>query len=665
VFNRPEINGVLPGVLYEEERIIWGSLITSGDSILSSGQETYAGTLVVWVPEDAAGTFTINFSYGCCTDLGAEPDSMYVRPLGRVPAKITVEIGQCCFGLGSGHYGCLDQVTVSQCPDAGLCHGLCSEDGTTPCVSDSDCTGTCSGVCAGTLANCWDDTDCPVGTCSHDASACHTDLECASTCTISGDPCNSHWDCDWGICSTWDYYCVSDDDCPQTGAECSTAAGGLDPELCSGTFGECNGGEHCIPDVAGEVCHPDLDMLCPGDQQCLVQGDYLFFPGRDCSVSCGFCTNPGPNDPYCADGDACTIDVCLEDLTCDHTPVAIGPNECCDYIPDSTEDDLAGAGSIVSKYVGQEQCRDNVCTPGNGCVLEDTGQCGVPHHPLSPSGTACDDFENCTYNDVCNGEYPPTCAGSDVGLLECTQSQNCVDLTGTTSECVEGFCHCVPEALYPKSRYISLMPQDLGTQSAMRVTFVDLPAPFDTWNGVSMWAGPPAVYCENSGQATPPHGGCGPSPSHAPTFLASTLQCQPYYADWDTLEALHIYHEGIVPSSTYEVQAIEIGLDIYDQGNYTEPVELTTSGWSDVIEDCATQPCGPPDGVVRMTSDVTGFVNKFKNLPVAVMQTRTDLVSAENGPIPDQKTTVIEFVHAVDAFGGDPYPFSPGPLPCP
>ena len=180
-----------------------------------------------------------------------------------------------------------------------------------------------------------------------------------------------------------------------------------------------------------------------------------------------------------------------------------------------------------------------------------------------------------------------------------------------------------------------------------------------------MWVGPPTEYCENSGQSTPPPEGCGPSPGLALTFLASTLQCEPYFADWDTVRALHLYHEGIVPSAAYEIQAIEIGLDILVEDNYTDPLELTTSKWGDVVKDCMQRPCGPPDGVVNMTTDVTAFVNKFKNLPVAVIQARVDSVSATGGAVPDCRTTILDMVYALEAFRGYAYPFSPGPPPCP
>jgi len=692
-YDLQELSGVN---ICSDDNVCYGATINDGEPIPSPGYETYAGTLVIWVPPDARGTFTIELMPWPYSDL-MDQNNQLMTLLAVIPAKITVEIGKCCFGLGTGDRdGCIDGITVGQCADAGLCHGECS-DTHDPCLSDDDCPAgeTCSGACNDDGSTCWSDDDCTAGACSHDASACHADAECGETCADSGDACLSWWDCYPGVCSSWDYYCVSDADCPESGAVCGSAKGSCgrtsgsdwvectddsectayDPPICDkpwdpepcGTLTptevrSCVGGATCSDGPSGDTCVLGTSLGCPPTETCVVHGTSFFYPGEDCSEPCIQCTDPGPNDPLCADGDACTVDVCTEYLTCNHTPVTITPNECCNSTPGSTADDLAGDGRIVSN-VDDDQCTDNLCTPGSGCAV--APQCGVPHNPPSAYGTECDDWNHCTYNDICDGENPSGCAGLDVNAVECTTSAICKSKTGVAFDCVDGYCHCVSETLYQKCRYISLLPQNLGADSAIRVTFMDLPDPYNVWNGVQMWVGPQTEYCENSGQSTPPPEGCGPSPGLAPTFLASSLQCKPYFADWNTTRALHLYHEGIVPAAVYEVQAIEFGLDTSVEENYTAPLELTTSIWGDLLSNCTTIPCGPPDGSIGMTTDVVSMVDKYQNSLCAILQSRADLIAIDGGPVPDQRTTMLDIVSTLDAFRGAAYPFSPGPLPCP
>ena len=51
-----------------------------------------------------------------------------------------------------------------------------------------------------------------------------------------------------------------------------------------------------------------------------------------------------------------------------------------------------------------------------------------------------------------------------------------------------------------KNRFISVMTADPGRRQAIRVRFVDLPGPFDVWNGMEFFVGEPFRLCENSAQ---------------------------------------------------------------------------------------------------------------------------------------------------------------------
>ncbi len=214
-------------------------------------------------------------------------------------------------------------------------------------------------------------------------------------------------------------------------------------------------------------------------------------------------------------------------------------------------------------------------------------------------------------------------------------------------------------------RYLSFTAGNLGHSQAIRVTFKNLPAPFDAWNNLRMWVGPPAEYCENSGQGAMPPGGCrlaAGMPSRQ--FTASTLRCDPYYTDWSDLGTVHVFHEGIVPGSTYELEALDAICEPSVAEDYSPSLTLKTSRWGDVVKDCATPLCSPPDGSVDVPTDVVALVEKFRNSAYAPIQVRADFVDILGRPIPDQRTTVLEFIVVLDAFQGVDYPFTPGPAPC-
>ncbi len=224
----------------------------------------------------------------------------------------------------------------------------------------------------------------------------------------------------------------------------------------------------------------------------------------------------------------------------------------------------------------------------------------------------------------------------------------------------------VIDPLVAKNRYLSFVVGTAGKETALRVTFKDLPAPYDTWNDTSMWVGPPVEYCENSGQATPPAQGCGPAPGHWPTYWASTLQCDPHYRYWSTLGVVYVFHEGVIPGATYEIQSIETGHDISVEDNFSAPVEIRTSIWGDIVRDCTTYPCGPPDGSVDITTDVTAVLDKFRNLgPPAIPIAAVAKARADIEPqTPDQLINITDVSQVLNAFRGFGYPFSPGPPPC-
>ncbi|UCC32092.1 MAG: hypothetical protein JSU86_07385, partial [Phycisphaerales bacterium] len=214
-----------------------------------------------------------------------------------------------------------------------------------------------------------------------------------------------------------------------------------------------------------------------------------------------------------------------------------------------------------------------------------------------------------------------------------------------------------------KNRLLSFVPGNPGQQTALRVKFFELPAPFDGLNGETMWVGQPQETCENAGQVTPPPEGCGIAPGlPSLTFIAAPLQCDPYYTDWSALGTIHVYHELIIPGGTYQVQAIDQACHTVSDGVYSNPLLMTTSLWGDVVSNCITKPCGPPDGVVGIPTDVTAVLDKFKNLDGAPAKARADLEPA----FPDLLVNIADVTETLDAFRGFDYPFSaPASPPCP
>jgi hypothetical protein len=199
----------------------------------------------------------------------------------------------------------------------------------------------------------------------------------------------------------------------------------------------------------------------------------------------------------------------------------------------------------------------------------------------------------------------------------------------------------------PKVRYMSFSSGNPGRQTAIRVRFSGLPPPHEVANGRTMWLDAPQEVSENAGKI---------HPSQAPgwpAFVAATLRCEPHYADWSVLGTIHVYHQGIVPDAAYELQAIDETCDTADESSYSAPLQVTTSLWGDIVKNCITTPCGPPDGSVNITTDVTAAVDKFRNLQGAPIKPRCDLEPDR----PDLIINITEVTHILDAFRGLDYPF--------
>ena len=204
------------------------------------------------------------------------------------------------------------------------------------------------------------------------------------------------------------------------------------------------------------------------------------------------------------------------------------------------------------------------------------------------------------------------------------------------------------------NRVLSIHPPETFRPYAIRVTFNDLPEPFDIWNGAELWAAEPEAVC-NGGSGNL----CGPiDPDSHPEFFfrVASLQCAgPVYVDWSVHETVYVYHEGIVPEGVYSVRAIEEGcLDFESEGSYSTAVVLAAAEWGDTVEDLTIEPPGPPNDDVAIL-DILAILARFSGIPGAVAVPRADLEPS----CLDFHINISDALAGISGFQGLTYPFAP------
>ncbi len=213
-----------------------------------------------------------------------------------------------------------------------------------------------------------------------------------------------------------------------------------------------------------------------------------------------------------------------------------------------------------------------------------------------------------------------------------------------------------------KSRYLTFDTSNVGCNAAIQVTLASSSL-FPSAVGASWWVGHPSTLCENSGQSTPPPGGCGPSGSGPATYQRSTLACSAHCMDWSAVGTLHVSAEHVVPGAEYEIRAIDCGCDLSDSLDYSLPLSVSTSRWTDLCGASALLVCGSgPDGVVDFSNDILAILEKINNRAGSLPTARTDISGGGNGV--DNLVTVSDLSAAVDSFQGGGFPFA-GPVSCP
>ena len=230
----------------------------------------------------------------------------------------------------------------------------------------------------------------------------------------------------------------------------------------------------------------------------------------------------------------------------------------------------------------------------------------------------------------------------------------------------------LPDTTGPKNRTLGIIVGDPGRKQAIRIRFVDLPRPYDGWNGATMWAAIPERGNEFFGG---PFGGA--------FFNASILSCTPAFAAWSELvgscapfpgrcfssanlgggcssnddcvpAVVYLFHEGVIPDARYELQVIDSSCDPDNENDYSLPLVLTTSRWGDVVSDCSARPCGQPNGSVEI-SDILATLLAFAGVPDAMIRARAELEPA----CQDFVMNISDTLRCIGAFQGLPYPFEP------
>ena len=202
-----------------------------------------------------------------------------------------------------------------------------------------------------------------------------------------------------------------------------------------------------------------------------------------------------------------------------------------------------------------------------------------------------------------------------------------------------------------KNRFITITTGVPGRLQAIRVTFEDLPPPFDALNGVIMWAGQPFAVTEDTSSVEPQPG--------VPNFMASKLQCEPFFTDWSAVGTVEMYHAAIVPAGSYPIQIIDQTCAAGFDDDFSAPLAINMARFGDIVGSCETEPCSPPNGYVDI-QDLLSVVNTFAPRPGRVSKVRADIEPAE----PDLVINISDAMHVINAFNGLSYSFPVPEIPC-
>lgn len=210
----------------------------------------------------------------------------------------------------------------------------------------------------------------------------------------------------------------------------------------------------------------------------------------------------------------------------------------------------------------------------------------------------------------------------------------------------------VPDAGPQGSRYITFdtMPEDPGCpEKAIRVRLTALDG-FAVPADNVRWVGEP--FDAPDGDVSQPDR----------TFRVAPLACDPVFRDWSDTPEVSVFGGGIVPRSTYTVDAVFTScLDLSDRACYSTAVEIETGTFGDVVAPFAGGGSAQPD-----FGDIAAQVSKFLGDPTAPPKKTCQL--RPQTVFPERPIDFNTIAATVDAFLGAPYasePFGTGPCACP
>ena len=202
----------------------------------------------------------------------------------------------------------------------------------------------------------------------------------------------------------------------------------------------------------------------------------------------------------------------------------------------------------------------------------------------------------------------------------------------------------------PRNRYLAIDGANPGEITAIRVKLNALlqnegPSPF---NGEVRWLGPPVEVSAGSG-------------ANPPTFMASQLQCTPFFTDWSAVGPVYVTGDALLPNSNYVVQVLHQNCapQQNDESKYSLPLSMDTALWGDIVA-----PRGTWDAVNNQPnfSDINAVVGAFSGGSGAVHKTQAQL--QPDIPQPGNNISFADINVDVGAFQGAAFPFA-GPSTCP
>ncbi|MGC4118798.1 MAG: hypothetical protein QM765_30400 [Myxococcales bacterium] len=380
------------------------------------------------------------------------------------------------------------------CSYSAKAQGTACDDGN-PATANDVCNG--AGQCAGTTAQCTfgqdqtcngDPVSTPEGVCTKSGvCSCKAGyslntttgkcISCPSGCVTPPDLCHAgpatlgeNCECNYPVMA--DGTACDDGNAATSNDVCTSGhCAGLADAAC--TFGQndtCN--DHPSQGVSG-VCNADGTCTCNSGYslnsqtgRCMACPSNCAMPPTPCfeqfgtigGPNCRCVYPPKPEGTACDDGNAATSnDVCDSQGLCLGTQAVciVGQDDTCNDDPQATGNEgvCTGSGTCTcnSGYSLNTQtrrckaCPSNCVTPPDLCHAGPAtlGENCVCNFPVLPDGTACDDGNANTANDVCTSG---SCAGVPQGVCTFGQDQTCNDdlivpsILGVCSR--DGTCTC-------------------------------------------------------------------------------------------------------------------------------------------------------------------------------------------------------------------------------